>query len=47
MSIQIIDNDNGTQTVIIDKGNNEFVSMLKDEYDRQQAEQSTPNLLGE
>jgi hypothetical protein len=37
MDITIIDNDNGTQTIIIDKGNNEFVSMLKDEYDRQQA----------
>jgi hypothetical protein len=27
---------------IIDKGNGEFTSMPKSEYDRQQAEQSTP-----
>jgi hypothetical protein len=29
---------------IIDHGNEQFTSMLKSEYDRQQAEQSTPNL---
>jgi hypothetical protein len=29
---------------IIDHGNGEFTSMSKAEYDRQQAEQSTPNL---
>jgi hypothetical protein len=29
---------------IIDRGNGEFTSMLKSEYDKQQAEQSTPNL---
>jgi hypothetical protein len=29
---------------IIDRGNGEFTSMPKEEYDRQQAEQSTPNL---
>ena len=29
---------------VIDRGNNEFISMPKSEYDRQQAEQSTPNL---
>ncbi len=29
---------------IIDRGNGEFTSMTKAEYDRQQAEQSTPNL---
>jgi hypothetical protein len=27
---------------IIDRGNGEFTSMPKSEYDRQQAEQSTP-----
>ena len=27
---------------IIDRGNGEFTSMLKSEYDRRQAEQSTP-----
>jgi hypothetical protein len=35
----------GTQThVIIDHGNDQFTSMLKSEYDRREAEQSTPNL---
>ena len=34
----------GVQHVIIDKGNNEFESMTKEEYDRRQAEQSTPIL---
>jgi hypothetical protein len=29
---------------IIDKGNGEFITMPKSDYDRQQAEQSTPNL---
>ena len=28
---------------IIDRGNGEYTSMLKTEYDRRQAEQSTPN----
>jgi hypothetical protein len=31
-----------TQHVIIDNGNDTFTSMPKAEYDRQQAEQSTP-----
>jgi hypothetical protein len=30
--------------VMIDRGNDEFTSMPKAEYDRRQAEQSTPNL---
>jgi len=35
----------GVEThAIIDRGNGEFTSMPKSEYDRQQAEQSTPNL---
>ena len=29
---------------IIDRGNDEFTSMPKAEYDRREAEQSTPNL---
>jgi hypothetical protein len=29
---------------IIDHGNDQFTSMTKAEYDRRQAEQSTPNL---
>ena len=32
---------------IIDKGNEEFTSMLKSEYERRQAEQSTPILPGD
>ena len=37
----------GVEHAIIDNGNEQFTSMLKTEYDRQQAEQSTPNLTGE
>ena len=33
-----------TEHAIIDHGNEQFTSMPKSEYDRQQAEQSTPNL---
>jgi hypothetical protein len=29
---------------VIDRGNGEYTSMTKAEYDRRQAEQSTPNL---
>jgi hypothetical protein len=32
---------------IIDHGNEQFTSMLKSEYDRRQAEQSTPSLTDE
>jgi hypothetical protein len=32
------------EQVIIDHGSGEFTSMPKSEYDRRQAEQSTPNL---
>ncbi len=32
----------GKEHAIIDHGNEEFTSMLKAEYDRRQAEQSTP-----
>jgi hypothetical protein len=32
---------------IIDRGNKEFTSMPKSEYDRQQAEQSTPIVTDE
>jgi hypothetical protein len=30
--------------VLIDHGNEQFTTMLKADYDKQQAEQSTPNL---
>jgi hypothetical protein len=33
---------NEVEHAIIDHGNEEFTSMPKSEYDRQQAEQSTP-----
>jgi hypothetical protein len=32
----------GVELAIIDRGNDEFTSMPKSEYDRRQAEQSTP-----
>ena len=37
----VIDKD-GNEHAIIDRGNNEFTSMLKSTYEAQQAEQSTP-----
>ncbi len=37
----------GIENVLIDKGNNEFSGMTKAEYDRQQAEQSTPMVADE
>jgi PHD/YefM family antitoxin component YafN of YafNO toxin-antitoxin module len=38
---------NGEEVAIIDRGNEEFTSMSKAEYDRQQAEQSTPMVAGD
>jgi hypothetical protein len=42
-----IENPDGTTTehAIIDRGNNEFSSMLKSTYDAMQAEQSTPIVM--
>ena len=37
-----IDEKDGTEFVVIDRGNGDFTSMPKAEYDRRQAEQSTP-----
>ena len=37
----------GEEHAIIDRGNGEFTSMTKAEYDRQQAEQSTPIVIDE
>ncbi len=34
----------GTEFVILDNGNGHLISMLKSDYEAQQAEQSTPNL---
>jgi len=42
-----VDELSGQEHAIIDRGNGEFTSMPKDLYDKQQAEQSTPNLTGE
>jgi hypothetical protein len=37
----------GTEHIIIDHGNEQFTSMSKAEYDRRQAEQSTPMIPGD
>jgi hypothetical protein len=42
----VLDKD-GIEHIIIDHGNDSFTSMTKSEYDRQQAEQFTPNLSDE
>jgi hypothetical protein len=41
-NITTITDKDGNEHIIIDRGNNEFTSMPKSEYDRRQAEQSTP-----
>lgn len=41
-NITIITDKDGNEFVVIDRGNDEFTSMSKAEYDRRQAEQSTP-----
>jgi antitoxin component HigA of HigAB toxin-antitoxin module len=38
---------NETEHAIIDRGNNEFTSMLKSTYEAMQAEQSTPSVIDE
>ena len=43
-NITYITDEQGVEHAIIDRGNGEFTSMPKTEYDKQQAEQSTPNL---
>ena len=43
----IISEIDGSEHAIIDRGNGEFTSMTKTEYDRQQAEQSTPMVSDE
>ncbi len=43
--IEVETNDGAVAEIVkIDKGNDEYIWMRKSEYDRQQAEQSTPNL---
>jgi hypothetical protein len=45
-NVTFITDIEGVEHAIIDHGNEQFTSMLKTEYDRRQAEQSTPNLAG-
>jgi hypothetical protein len=45
-NVTFITDAQGIEQVIIDHGNDQFTSMPKSEYDRRQAEQSTPNLGG-
>lgn len=40
-NITIIENSEGVEQVLIDLGNDQFVSMSKAEYDRQQVEHLT------
>jgi hypothetical protein len=42
--ITILENTEGVEQVLIDNGDGSFTSMSKEAYDKQQAEQSTPNL---
>jgi hypothetical protein len=44
MTIQIIQDSQGNDVVFITNEDGSTLSMLKEDYDRQQAEQSTPNL---
>ena len=39
--------EQGVEHAIIDHGNEQFTSMLKAEYERRQAEQSTPIVAAE
>ena len=45
--IEVEQNGVMTEHAIIDRGNNEFTSMPKSEYDRRQAEQFTPIVTNE
>ena len=42
--VTFITDEQGNEHAIIDRGNEQFTSMLKSEYDRRQAEQSTPSV---
>ena len=44
---QFTDEIDGTEYVIIDHGKGQFTSMPKEEYEKQQAEQSTPMVTDE
>jgi hypothetical protein len=45
--VTFITDKDGNEHAIIDHGNEEFTSMPKSEYDRRQAEQSTPIVTNE
>ena len=47
MTNQLITDRDGIEHIIIDHGNEQFTSMPKSEYDRRQAEQSTPMVAEE
>jgi len=42
-NISIITDERGIESVIIDRGNGEFTSMLKSTYDAQQASDTLPS----
>ena len=46
-NVTFITDLDGNEHVIINHGNEQFTSMPKAEYDRQQAEQSTPIVIDE
>jgi hypothetical protein len=43
-NIRYVKDSFGDEHVIIDREDGSFISMPKEHYDKQQAEQSTPNL---
>ena len=46
-NVTVITDQYDIEHIIIDRGNGEFTSMPKAEYDKQQAEQSTPSVIDE
>jgi hypothetical protein len=46
-NVTFITDEQGVEHAIIDHGNEQFTSMPKAEYDRRQAEQSTPMIPGD
>ncbi len=45
--VTFVKDDKDIEHAIIDHGNEQFTSMFKSEYDRRQAEQSTPIVINE
>jgi len=43
-NVTYVTDTDGVEQAIIDHGNEQFTSMTKAEYDRRQAEQSTPSV---